>query len=71
MAANLDSTTEFTNLGQRLVRFGYALQRGTSTVGELMNLAKACGITFQVRAVAEVAGYQVDAVSSPSTAPCE
>jgi len=71
MTSSVDASPEFTNLGQRLVRFGYALQRDTSTVGELMCLAKACGINFQVRAIAEQAGATIDAVSSQSNAACE
>jgi hypothetical protein len=70
MSGNLNATPEFTNLGQRLVRFGYALQRETSTVGELMSLAKACGINFQVRAIAEDAAGSIEAVSLQDGASC-
>lgn len=45
--------TEFASLGARLVRFGHALQEGSTTVGELAALANACGINFKLRAVAD------------------
>lgn len=44
---------EFAGLGARLVRFGHALQEGSTTVGELVALAQACGINFKLRVVAE------------------
>lgn len=44
---------DFNQLGARLVRFGHALQEGSTTVGELVALAQACGINFKLRAVAE------------------
>ena len=40
-------------LGERLVRFGQALQSPETTVGQLMNLANSCGISQKLRAVAE------------------
>ncbi|AMS13180.1 hypothetical protein PCAU_1945 [Pseudomonas chlororaphis subsp. aurantiaca] len=44
---------EFANLGARLIRFGQALQEGSTTVGELTSLAAACGISFKLKATAE------------------
>lgn len=44
---------EFASLGARLVRFGHALQEGSTTVGELVARAQACGINFKLRVVAE------------------
>lgn len=48
--------SEFASLGARLVRFGQALQEGTTTVAELTRLANACGIQLKLRAVAESGG---------------
>ncbi|WP_110949528.1 hypothetical protein [Pseudomonas bohemica] len=45
--------SEFQKLGDRLIRFGQALQEDTTTVGELMRLANACGIKLRLRASAE------------------
>lgn len=45
--------SEFEDLGDRLVRFGQALQDQTTSVGKLNQLAKACGITLRLRAVAD------------------
>lgn len=47
---------EFEDLGERLVRFGKALQDSTTSVGRLDQLARECGITLRLRAVAEVEG---------------
>lgn len=47
---------EFAGLGARLVRFGHALQEGSTTVGELVSLAQACGINFKLRVVTESGG---------------
>lgn len=47
---------EFAQLGDRLVRFGQALQEGSTTVGELIQLAQACGISFKLRVVTESGG---------------
>lgn len=44
---------EFASLGARLIRFGQALQEGSTTVGELTSLAAACGISFKLKATAE------------------
>lgn len=44
---------EFQHLGERLVRFGMALQGSTTSVGQLNRLARDCGITLRLRAVAE------------------
>ncbi len=49
--AHLD--TEFVQLGQRLIRFGQALQEGSTTVAELAKLAQSCGINFKLRVVAD------------------
>ena len=40
-------------LGERLIRFGQALQNPETTVGQLMSLASSCGISLKLRAVAE------------------
>lgn len=47
---------EFAILGARLVRFGQALQDHTTSVGHLSYLAKECGITLRLRAVADEDG---------------
>ncbi|MFT8232420.1 hypothetical protein ACLNBI_12785 [Pseudomonas guariconensis] len=47
---------EFEDLGERLVRFGKALQDSTTSVGRLNQLARECGITLRLRAVAEGEG---------------
>ena len=47
---------EFEDLGERLVRFGKALQDSTTCVGRLNQLARECGITLRLRAVAEMEG---------------
>ncbi len=52
----IKTRNEFGDLGQRLVRFGQALQEGNTTVGELNRLAQACGISFKLRVVAESEG---------------
>ncbi len=44
---------EFEDLGERLVRFGRSLQDSTTTVERLNKLARECGITLRLRAVAE------------------
>ncbi len=48
--------SEFASLGARLVRFGQALQEPTTRVGELAELALACGINFKLRVVTESEG---------------
>lgn len=48
--------SEFDDLGRRLVRFGQALQDSTTSVGHLSRLAKECGITLRLRAVADMEG---------------
>ena len=40
-------------LGERLIRFGEALQDPNTTVGKLADLAKSCGIKLQMRTIAE------------------
>ncbi len=40
-------------LGERLIRFGEALQDPNTTVGKLSDLAKSCGIKLHMRTVAE------------------
>lgn len=47
---------EFEDLGERLVRFGEALQDATSSVGYLNQLARECGITLRLRAVVDTEG---------------
>lgn len=51
---------EFEDLGDRLVRFGQALQDPATSVARLHQLAKACGITLRLRAVAESEGNRKD-----------
>lgn len=48
--------SEFEDLGDRLVRFGQALQDPATSVAKLHQLAKACGITLRLRAVADTEG---------------
>lgn len=48
--------SEFQDLGLRLVRFGQALQDNATSVGQLNRLAKDCGITLRLRAVANTEG---------------
>jgi hypothetical protein len=64
------ASRELADLGQRLVRFGYALQQDHTTVAELTDLAGACGIHLQLRAVAEQRSACVDASSYPGAASC-
>jgi hypothetical protein len=45
--------TEFQSLGERLIRFGQALQNPETTVGQLTKLASSCGIALKLRTVAE------------------
>lgn len=45
--------TEFESLGDRLIRFGQALQDPATTVGQLASLANSCGIALKLRTVAE------------------
>ncbi len=45
--------SEFESLGDRLIRFGQALQNPETTVGQLASLANSCGIALKMRAVAE------------------
>lgn len=59
-----------TDLGQRLVRFGHALQEQRSTVAELASLANACGIRFQIRAVATHPAAHADAAITRELTPC-
>lgn len=47
---------EFQDLGERLVRFGMALQDSTTSVGQLNSLARNCGITLRLRAAAQSRG---------------
>ncbi|MCF7558875.1 hypothetical protein [Pseudomonas petrae] len=48
--------TEFQSLGDRLIRFGQALQDPMTNVGQLTALAASCGINLKLRAVAESGG---------------
>jgi hypothetical protein len=45
--------TEFQSLGERLIRFGQALQNPETTVGQLTQLANSCGIALKLRAIAD------------------
>ena len=59
-----------TDLGQRLVRFGYALQDQRSTVAELASLANACGVRFQIRAAATHPAAHGDSAIDRELTPC-
>lgn len=50
---HLHLQSDLEKLGERLIRFGQALQSPDTTVGQLTALAKSCGIKLQMRAVAE------------------
>ncbi|RJX81297.1 hypothetical protein [Pseudomonas sp. LS-2] len=50
---HLYQKSEFTSLGERLIRFGQALQNPETTVGQLTALASSCGIALKLRTVAE------------------
>lgn len=54
--ARIHVRTEFESLGDRLIRFGQALQNPETTVGQLASLANSCGIAMKLRAVAESGG---------------
>lgn len=43
------AATPFSSLGAGLVQLGLALQLGDTTVGDLVKLAQACGITLHIR----------------------
>lgn len=51
--SRLHTRTEFGSLGERLIRFGQALQDSTTTVAQLTSLANSCGIALKLRAVAD------------------
>lgn len=51
--SRLHLRTEFESLGERLIRFGQALQNPETTVGQLTALAGSCGIALKLRTVAE------------------
>lgn len=44
---------DLSKLGDRLIRFGQALQNPDTTVGQLTTLASSCGIKLKMRAIAE------------------
>ncbi|MDH0745769.1 hypothetical protein N5D61_05375 [Pseudomonas sp. GD03842] len=50
---------ELGSLGERLIRFGQALQNPETTVGQLTTLANSCGIALKLRTVAE-SGESID-----------
>ncbi|SEI23670.1 hypothetical protein SAMN05216581_5259 [Pseudomonas asplenii] len=54
MSQTKPALNEFDDLGERLVRFGKALQDSTTSVGRLNQLARECGITLRLRAVADM-----------------
>ncbi|MBO0369255.1 hypothetical protein GIB23_19440 [Pseudomonas putida] len=56
MSQTKPASSEFEDLGERLVRFGKALQDSTTSVGRLNQLARECGITLRLRAVADMEG---------------
>ncbi|MBI6948760.1 hypothetical protein [Pseudomonas koreensis] len=45
--------SDLEKLGERLIRFGQALQSPDTTVGQLSKLAGSCGIKLKLRAVAD------------------
>ncbi|MGP5106656.1 hypothetical protein [Pseudomonas helleri] len=45
--------SDIEKLGDRLIRFGQALQNPDATVDQLTRLASACGISFKLRVVAD------------------
>lgn len=49
----------FSDLGQRLIDLGAALQRESTTVRELQILARSCGIRLHLRSTPDVAGAEV------------
>ena len=51
--ARVHLRTEFGSLGERLIRFGQALQNPETTVGQLTQLANSCGIALMLRTVAD------------------
>ena len=51
--ARLHVRPDFESLGDRLIRFGQALQNPETTVGQLTQLANSCGIALKLRTVAE------------------
>ncbi|WP_236247789.1 hypothetical protein [Pseudomonas mosselii] len=56
MTQTKPTRNEFDDLGERLVRFGRALQDSTTSAGRLNQLARECGITLRLRAVADMEG---------------
>ncbi|MCV4290858.1 hypothetical protein OH708_23375 [Pseudomonas capsici] len=44
---------DLSKLGERLIRFGQALQDPNTTVGQLTGLANSCGIALKLRTAAE------------------
>lgn len=54
--ARLHLKDDIGKLGERLIRFGQALQNPDTTVGQLTALANSCGIKLKLRAVAESEG---------------
>lgn len=54
MTQHKPTRNEFEHLGERLVRFGKALQDSTTSVGRLDQLARECGITLRLRAVTDL-----------------
>lgn len=56
MTQHKPTRNEFEDLGERLVRFGKALQDSTTSVGRLDQLAKECGITLRLRTVTDSEG---------------
>ncbi|MEQ7921176.1 hypothetical protein ABQX22_18410 [Xanthomonas sp. WHRI 1810A] len=52
----LHIANNFSKLGDRLIRFGQALQNPETTVAQLTVLATSCGIALNLRTVAESGG---------------
>jgi hypothetical protein len=55
--STLHVANSFSSLGDRLIRFGQALQNPETTVAQLTTLATSCGIALKLRAVAETGNH--------------
>lgn len=55
---HLHLQSDLEKLGERLIRFGQALQSPDTTVGQLSKLAGACGVNLKLRAVADSGEFE-------------